>query len=150
MKIREMEAEDVHACIKLGELMHHESVYRHNDWDEKKLWALWNQHVQDPGVFCLLVAENEGEIIGAFVGFKFPHFFGNDICSSDLILFVKEEHRGGTAAPRLIKAYEKWARENGVKEIQIGVSTGVHPERTAKLFEKLGFGDRAIYYRKRV
>lgn len=150
MQIRDMKAEDVYEGILLGRKMHHESVYRHNDWDEKKLWALWNQHVQQPNTFCFKMAEHDGEMIGIFVGVLFPHFFGNDIVCQDLILFVKEEHRGGTAALRLIKAYEQWGRENGVKEIQIGVSTGVHPERTAKLFEKMGFGDKAIYFRKRI
>lgn len=150
MKIRQMREEDVPLCIEMGQMMHDESFYRENDYDERKLWALWNQHVQNPHQFCFLVAEKDEEVIGMFVAYRYEHFFGYDICSSDLLLFVKPEHRGGTAAPRLIKAYDKWARECGVTEMQIGVSTGVREERTARLFEKLGFGDRAIYYRKRI
>lgn len=150
MIIREMERKDVPECISLGKDMHEESVYRGTDFATDKLWEMWDQHVRIPNMYCMMVAEKDHELIGAFVGFRYEHFFGHDICSSDLILYVKPEHRGGTAAPRLIKAYEKWARENGVTEIQIGVSTGVQEERTARLFEKLGFGERAIYFRKRV
>ncbi len=150
MKIRKMREEDVSTCIELGRLMHDESFYRDNDYDERKLWAMWDQSVQNPHQFCMRVAEKDEEVFGLFVGYRYEHFFGYDICSSDLLLYIKPEYRGGTAAPRLIKAYEKWARESDVTEIQIGVSTGVREERTARLFERLGFGDRAIYYRKRI
>lgn len=149
MIIREMTTEDVKHCIDLGREMHSESVYRNLDFNEDKLWAIWEQHVQHPNMYCMRVADQDGEIIGAFVGLRFEHFFGHDLCSSDLILYVTPEHRGGTAAPRLVKEYERWATSMGVKEIQIGVSTGVTVDRTAALFQKLGFGDEARYYRKR-
>jgi GNAT superfamily N-acetyltransferase len=147
--IREMTKADMPTCIKLGRQMHDESFYRENDYDEEKLWALWDLHVADPLQFCMKVAEKDGDVIGLFVGYRYEHFFGYDICSSDLLLYVTPEHRGSSTAVRLIKAYEQWARDSSVTEIQIGVSTGVREERTARLFEKLGFGDRAIYYRKR-
>lgn len=150
MIIREMTDDDVRQCIALGREMHRESVYRYLDFSEDKLWAIWEQHKAHPTMYCMRVAEKEGEIIGAFVGLRFEHFFGHDVCSSDLILYVTPEHRGGTAAPRLVKEYEKWAIANGVKEIQIGVSTGVTVDRTAVLFQKLGFGEEARYYRKRI
>lgn len=150
MKIREMHEADLPRVTTLAWDMHQESFYRENDFQTKKVRAIWDQHIALPGAYCLMVAEDEDDIIGVFAGFTFEHFFGNDRVSSDLILYVTPEHRGGSAAPRLIKAYEKWARSSGVREIQIGVSTGVREERTARFFEKLGFGDRAIYYRKRV
>lgn len=130
--------------------MHQESFYRDNDFQVSRIRAIWDQNVTLPGMYCLMVAEDAGEVIGVFAGVTFNHFFGNDRVSSDLILYVTPEHRGGSAAPRLVKAYEQWARRIGVKEIQIGVSTGVHEERTAQFFQKLGFGHKAIYFRKRI
>jgi len=88
----------------------------------------------------MFLAENEdNEIIGMFLGVIVPHFFGNDLMANDLCMFVKKAHRGSTAAPRMIKAFEKWAFANGAKVLRFGVSTGVEAERTLKLYQKLGY-----------
>lgn len=150
MKIREMTQGDVQYALGLGVDMHQESWFRDFDFDVNKALSIWDRKVAQPDRWCLFVAEENDKIIGVFAGFANEHFFGNDLVSGDLILYVDPEHRGGTAAPRLIQAYEKWARSIGVKEIHIGVSTGVNVERTARLFEKLGFGNRAYLFRKRV
>ncbi len=43
-------------------------------------------------------------------------------------------------APRLVKSFISWARENGVKPgyVQLIISTGVHVEQTAGLYQALG------------
>lgn len=150
MKIREMTEGDLHVVTDLGLDMHKESWFSEFDFDITKAQTIWHRKVAQPDRWCLFVAEENDKIIGVFAGFANEHFFGNDLVSGDLILYVDPQHRGGTAAPRLIQAYEKWARSVGVKEIHIGVATGVNVERTARLFEKLGFGDRAYVFRKKV
>jgi len=150
MKIREMTHEDVQYAASLGAAMHKESWFRDFDFDETKARSIWDFKVARPDRWCLFVAEDDNKIIGVFAGVAHEHFFGNHLVSSDLILYVDPEHRGGSAAPRLIKAYEEWAKKIGAKDITIGVSTGVQEERTAKLFEKLGFGHRAYVFRKKV
>ncbi len=150
MKIREMLETDLPQVTELAWAMHQESCYRDNDFKVAKVRSIWDQKVALPGGYCLLVAEQDTEVIGVFAGVAFKHFFGDDWVCSDLILYVTPEHRGGSSAPRLIKAYEEWARRIGVKEIQIGVSTGVQEERTAQFFQKLGYGNKAIYFRKRI
>lgn len=150
MKIREMSLGDVHHSLSLAADMHQESWFREFDFDVKKALSIWDRKVAQPDRWCLFVAEDDDKIIGVFAGCAFEHFFGNDLVATDLILYVDPSHRGGSAAPRLIKTYEQWARQIGAKDIQIGVSTGVNAERTARLFEKLGFGHRAYIFRKRV
>jgi GNAT superfamily N-acetyltransferase len=150
MKIREMTQGDLHYAVQLAADMHQESWFRDFDFDAAKALSIWDRKVSQPDRWCLLVAEDDNKIVGIFAGITFEHFFGNQTASCDLILYVDPAHRGGSAAPRLIKAYEEWARSVGVVEIQIGVSTGVNTERTARLFEKLGFGDRAYIFKKRV
>jgi len=150
MKIREMLQGDVHPALSLAADMHQESWFRDFDFDVTKALSIWDRKVAQPDRWCLFVAEDNDKVIGVFAGFAAEHFFGNDLVSSDLILYVDPEHRGGTAAPRLIKAYQEWAKKIGAKEITIGVSTGVNSERTARLFENMGFGHRAYIFRKRV
>lgn len=56
----------------------------------------------------------------------------------DLLTYVVPEHRGGLGI-RLIKAYIERAKLLDIDDIHIGVSTGLEPERTGKLYERLGF-----------
>jgi GNAT superfamily N-acetyltransferase len=51
---------------------------------------------------------------------------------------------------RLIKAYEAWARDIGVMAISLGVSTGVHHDRTIALYEMMGFEEPSVALQKRL
>jgi GNAT superfamily N-acetyltransferase len=149
--VRWMTIEDLPIAIAMGEAMHKESYYKHFDYDPMKLQKLWELSEAHQGFYGKFVAENsDGKIVGMFVGMCAEHYFGHDKIATDLLLYVTPEARGGSAAPRLVKAYEKWARESGAKEIHVGVSTGVNEDRTARLYEKLGFHDKAILLRKRI
>jgi GNAT superfamily N-acetyltransferase len=66
------------------------------------------------------------------------HWCSTDLVATDLALFVEAEFRGSMLAARLIVAYLRWARDIGAKLITAGVSTGVHVEQTAQLYERLG------------
>ena len=147
--IRPMSPADVAQCIAFGKEMHEESYFKDMDFSEEKLQQLWHLIISKPDAFCAFVAEKEDRIIGLFIGVCQEHWFGNDKVSCDLALFVTKEERGGTAAVRLVKAYEQWARDVGAAEIHIGTSTNVNSERITKLFEKMGFGNKAFYFRKR-
>lgn len=147
--IRPMSPADVDRCIAFGEEMHSESYFKFLDFSEDKLQNLWRTITFQPNNFCAFVAEKDERIIGFFIGVCQEHWFGSDKVACDLALFITKEERGGTAAVRLIKAYEQWARDVGAAEIHIGTSTNVNSERVTKLFEKMGFGNKAFYFRKR-
>lgn len=150
MLIRWMTIEDLSIAIAMGSSMHKESWFSEFDYADEKLQGLWDITETYPDMYCKYVAEDKGELVGMFVGMCAEHYFGYDKIASDLLLYVTPEARGGTAAPRLIKAYEKWALASGAKEIHVGVSTGVNEDRTVKLYEKLGFNSKATLLRKRV
>lgn len=86
---------------------------------------------------CLLVAEHEGQIVGAFVGLATDHFACDMLQACDLGLFIAPEHRGGTTAARLVRAYLEWCRSIEA-EPTIGINTGVAVERTGLLLQSLG------------
>lgn len=138
LKIRQGDVDDIVQLVQLGEEMHAEAPsFNQMDYDPKKLMQLGLMLSEQGGMF--LAEKEDNEVIGMFLGVIVPHFFGSDLMANDLCLFVKKEYRGGTAAPRLIKAFEKWAFANGAKVLRYGVSTGVEAERTLKLYEKLGY-----------
>jgi len=138
LKIRQGDVDDILQLVELGKQMHDEAPsFNQMDYDPKKLLSLGVMLSEQGGMF---VAEKEdSEIIGMFLGVIVPHFFGNDLMANDLCMFVKKAHRGSTAAPRMIKAFEQWAFANGAKVLRFGVSTGVEAERTLKLYQKLGY-----------
>lgn len=135
--IRRGGMDDIPALIKLGAKMHKESPkFKGSDYSEEKCAQLGAQLVEQGGIF---LAEVDEEPIGMLLGMVVPHFFGNDLISTDLVVFVEPAHRGGTLVVRLIKKYETWAISMGAKHINFGISTEIEAERTAKLYERLGY-----------
>tara|TARA_B100000745_G_scaffold296315_1_gene241537 strand:+ start:871 stop:1368 length:498 start_codon:yes stop_codon:yes gene_type:complete len=139
MVIRKADTDDIPSLVRLGREMHEEApTFDMVDFDEEKLTALAaSPAMTDHGASFL--AEVNGEAIGMFCGVIVPHYFGNALMANDLCLFVTKSRRGGTAAYRLIKAFESWAFANGAEVLRFGISTGVDAERTLKLYEKLGY-----------
>ena len=41
--------------------------------------------------------------------------------------------------PRLVYAFEEWAKEQGASELSLGVSTGVQTEVTVRMYERMGY-----------
>ena len=71
------------------------------------------------------------------LGMLVPSWFGRDWTASDLALYLTPEHRGGTTAARLVKAFVTWAQAAGAKQIRPGVSTG--QPGALNLYAGLGF-----------
>lgn len=86
---------------------------------------------------CLLVMEQDGEIVGALVAVAVEHFACDVLQASDLGLFIAQEYRGGSTAARLVRGFVEWA--NGINaEPTISINTGVQVERTGRLLAALG------------
>lgn len=126
----------------MGRALHDESPrYRDMSFNEQKLEAL---AVRLQGTLlasdaAILVADLDGELIGMFIGVISERWFSDDKFVTDLTLYVKPEHRGGSSFLRLIKAFEAWAASQGVHDIAIGVSTEIHAARTVRAYEVLGY-----------
>lgn len=134
--IRLARESDVQRMVELGARMHAESKFRAYSFDPSKLAGTIRELLAS-GI--ALVAEVDGLVVGGFLGHLVPHYFGHDLAAYDLALFLAPEHRAGTVAMRLIKAYIAEAKKKGAAEVAIANSTGVQKERIARLFESAGF-----------
>ena len=141
---------DISKCIELGYAMHQESYFKHFNYSEEKLNKFLRLMILNPEQYCAYVYEKDNTIIGFFLGVSSEQWIGTDKMSSDLACYIIPEERGSMAGVRLIKAYEEWASSINVKEIVIGVSTGINTDRTSGLFKRLGYGDEAFSFRKRI
>lgn len=139
-EIRRAAEADVPAMVGMAKLMRRESPrYRGTVFDEAKLTRLLLGLVRGQIPGGALVAELGGALVGMVGGFVYQHFFGGGLTASDFGLYVAPAHRGGSIAPRLIGAFEDLVREAGAEDLVMGVSTEVEPERTAGLYERLGY-----------
>lgn len=135
--IRDATPDDLESIIALGEAMHAESPrFNGMPFDPGRLRAL------APTLFAdgiVLVAESSEGVVGMAVGFVTPHFFCNVVTASDLAIYVLPASRGGRWAVKLIRAFEDRARVKGAAEAVLGISTEVAADRTAGLYEGLGY-----------
>lgn len=130
--------EDLTALMLIAETMHMESPrFSRLRFSGDKVQKLFVRLTVSPDAL-LLVAERNGELVGGIAGMVTPHWFSDDLVSNDYALFMLPEHRGGTTAIRLARAYIEWAQAKGAKMIQLGISTGVHAEETAALYKAIG------------
>lgn len=136
--IRNATKDDLDDLIVLGREMHQESRFSVMNFSEEKVRTILGNLIDDPNG-CLLVSEVDGVVIGGFAGFIAEHYFSTDRLATDLALFINRADRGGMSAARLLRAFVKWAKQNGASLIQVGVTTGVHLEQTTKLYNALGF-----------
>lgn len=144
--IRPYAATDLDRVLELGAMMHAESRYAALDFDPDKLVDLSDAVMTNPAYLCL-VAEEDGDVVGLIVGYVMPHWFGNDLTSGDLAVYVAPEHRKGMIGVKLVKAYTEWTRSKGVKEPMLGVSAGITPERIGALYKRLGYTETYIVYK---
>lgn len=149
MKLRHPNPLDIEGIIRLAKEMHAESWYSSFDFDEVKMRNFVEDLCGDTEFLALVLEHEKDGIVGFLLAADMEHFFGRDRYACDIAIYMTPAHRGGIGAMRMIKAYEAWGRIRGVKEIHLGISTGVAVERTGKFYQKLGYHSPVMGYRKK-
>jgi GNAT superfamily N-acetyltransferase len=150
MIVRPAVEADVPRILELSAGIFNESKYPEVcTYNPEKVAHLVSHMLATPDEFFLHVAEKDGSIIGMYAGTLTEYYFSNDRMAVDLALFVDPGKRGGLAAIRLIQAFEEWAFERGAKEICPATSTQAAPERTAMLYQVLGYEVVGNLFKKR-
>lgn len=139
MSIRVATLEDLPRILDLGEALHHESPRwsRMNFNRDKASAYIANLINQTNGVVFL--AERGGLIVGGIAGMVAEHWCSDDLLGYEVSLFMESGARGTMAPARLICALEAWCELRGALWTTAGTSTGLDPERTAGLYETLGW-----------
>ena len=146
--IRVATLDDIERIVEIGKVMHQESAYKDLPFDAEKVSHLMAGLIDGAGV--VFVAERAGHIIGGFAGGISEFWFCTSLHAFDFGLFILPEHRGGSAAIRLLAAFEHWAKDSGAVWCDVGITTGVHLEQSTRLYEKLGYNQSGILFRKEV
>lgn len=141
MAIRFARLEDIPTLIEIGRAYHSESRFKVYDYDLEKLTASLKALIEDAtGTRCFFVADDkEQKPYGVLLGHIESYFFSNLPVAQTILFWVHPEHRGGSAAVKLVTAFKKWAENRNAFEIAIGVNSAVHVNRADRFFKKLGF-----------
>ena len=92
----------------------------------------------------LILAEEDGEIIGYLYGFLYhiPGVYESPIAILDA-LFIDEKHRRKGYASKLIAEFRTFARENGAVQIELKVVS--NNKNAVDLYRKLSFMETKKY-----
>ena len=94
------------------------------------------------------VAEDGAGVVGMLVADFYLHRAANGLFTTQEVLFVKPERRGGRAAALLMKQLIDWSRELGANEIIGGNDNDFNSEQTARFLGKFGFSRVGYAMRK--
>ena len=90
----------------------------------------------------LVVAEQEGQVLGYLLGFVHATFYANGPVAWVEEITVSEVYRGQGVGRVLMQDFERWATERGAKLVALAT------RRAAPFYQALGYTESASYFRK--
>ena len=135
--IRPMVEDDIDEVVELAAVMYRESVnYRRLEFSPERVREMVVMVMQNG---FAVVAVKDGRIIGLMAGSLVQPAFSRDLMACDFLLYILPQHRGGTAAIRLVNAYVRWARQGRAKMITVGITAGIDNDAAIAFYRAMGF-----------
>ena len=137
--IRLATIEDMPEMIRIGRnfsgfVPHGDGIIPDDEQLERSLTTLFNLG----GVVFL--AEKGGEVIGGLVAILSPVWYNMDrFYATELGWWVEKEHRTGTTALRLVKVFEKWAKDSGAEYATMCNMIHANEKQIGVVYEKKGY-----------
>src|SRR5208282_1754616 len=137
MTVRRATQADTPAILSMMHAMHVDGSFADVPISEEACLETLRGLTGDNGI--ILVAEGEHGLYGFLLAQCFPYFFSRAKMVADLAVWLNKDHRGGITAVRMLSALSQWAALVGAREIYLGVSHNVDPERVGALYERSGY-----------
>jgi GNAT superfamily N-acetyltransferase len=139
MRVREAQASDVERVVQLcAEHAYPELPWKHVRFDSDALVETLRHIVGSPTGTCILLEEDDGDVVGFALVFLNRYFFSHERYAADLTFYVRPDCRRGWPGVRLIRAMIAYAKSQNVQELLLTVTSGVKVERTVRLIERMG------------
>lgn len=146
--IRNATAADMSELARLCLLMHEESGFSNVTVNASKITDFLVYAISNPDRFKVTIAEDDSGVYGMHIGYAQDYWFSDDIAGYDVLLYISPNKRGGMSGIRMIKSFENWAFSKGAVEVRPGCTTGISPEMTKELHERLGYETVGYTFRK--
>lgn len=134
--IRNATHHDIPAIIAIGQKVIDNSKTYDAVVDKDKAAYMIRRAINDRKM-AVWVSEKAGIVTGFFIALKDEHWFAKSIYATDLAFCVLPEH--ADQGVWLLRRFMRWCKAEGIKQIQLGLSTGLDPDgRTGRLYEAHG------------
>ena len=147
--IREATLQDLGNVFNISKrlYLHSANHIRIYEWDDDTALDTLREFITSKHS-TILIDEKDGDLRGFIMAQLTTPYAGISIIANDIAFFVSPEFQGGNTALRLIRAYEKWAKQAGATHIELGVSSGVDTERALSMYSYLGYAPSSVTYIK--
>ncbi len=145
MTLRKGTLDDIPFIVWLGMEMHSDSSFKNVPYSADRVAAMATILIEHG--FVMLI-EIDGKVVGGMLGDVISPWYTTERMGTDFALYISPEHRTGTAAFKLVKAFEKWCESMGATTIRPGVSTG--SKTAGKLYKALGYEQVGECYMKKL
>lgn len=90
------------------------------------------------GDLTCFVCEADGALAGFLLAVINGFYFAGGLATKAEVIYVTPAKRGSRAPALLIDAFFRWSETVGVRRKYLGIDNSLHPERTARFFERFG------------
>jgi GNAT superfamily N-acetyltransferase len=143
-KIRTATPDDVFDILILAKEFSKEAPSSHK-WNKDKTEQFLVSSLSNTNME-IFVIDVGGEIEGALVGLLSELYMSHTVQATELAWFVSKDYRGKPASIRLMKAFEKWAKESGANQVGMGDIEGISSLKN--LYNRLGYERAETVYLK--
>jgi len=135
--IRRADYNDIPDLIAMGREMHAASRYRVLPFAPEKLSELLLVLITEGSMGVVLVAEDQGRIVGTMIGMCNPFWASEALVATDLALYVDPAARGLGVAKALACYFRSEAEQRGAMLVQVGSTTGL--PGAPDMYRSIGF-----------
>jgi GNAT superfamily N-acetyltransferase len=143
--IRQGTVDDIPRIIEMGRHLCDSTSYKHITMSPERVRVTCETMITH-GFF--IVAEKDGEVIGAMLGDVFQPWYSEDKLGIDYTFWIEPEHRNGLLAVKMMKAFETWCISMGAKQIRPGIGTG--DKGAERLYSAMGYKPMGHWFLKDV
>lgn len=144
MALRQIVPDDITQLMNMMEFMRAEAPSMQKVPVDRVYTGTNLSNMLDNGLLFGIISPFKGCILGLISG----NWYDPRPMAFEQMLYVIPEARGTRLAVHLISAFVDEAESRGAAEVHVGSSTGIQDERTARLYEAMGFVRSGISLRK--
>jgi len=151
IRIREARFEDIPGALPLAEEFFLSTVIsKYIPFKATSTAVTLKRMIEGDGA-VIFIAEKGDRVIGGIGGVLSLSPWNFDVVvSQEMFWFITAEHRGGTTALRLLRAYQQWAKEKGAEVDALAVMKSLNYEGVTKAYQHLGYECLEEHHMRRV
>lgn len=139
MQVRAANLNDLDTLVDFGKRLTKESpIFSKQGFDEKGASDLFAYLIKKHNSIFLALDEYQNPI-GTVIGVIETDWRTGHKLAFEQGVYVLPEYRKSNIAKILVNTFISWAQLKNADRIQIGTMTGIHADKTVKLYENLGF-----------